>query len=122
VLDELKRTIEAFKEILKMNLQAKEPSHSAIMLWLIRVFSVANGLLQHAATLEDKGKIFDLMKGMHPFLESNREVIKRKLKNEDIKNPQEIVVTMISFEKQTRLYSKFLRAANREKERKVVNQ
>ena len=117
----MKSTIDGFKEVLKQNLESPEPSHSAVMLWLIKVFSIANGYLEKAHTLEEKGEIFSLMKTMHPFLEANKEVIKAKLKHEEAKSPEEIQLTMISFEKQIKIYSKHLRAANREKGKKNRN-
>ncbi len=120
-MEDLKNTLEGFKEILKQNLEAKTPSHSAVMLWLIKVFAIANSHLQKATTLVEKGEVFTLMKTLHPFLEANKEVIEQKLKDEDIRKPEEIMMTMISFEKQKTIYAKFLRAANREKGRKNRN-
>ncbi len=118
LLEDLQNAIDGFKEVLKQNLEAEKISHSAVLLWLIRVFSIANGHLQGAKNLEDKGLVFSLMKTMHPFLEANKDLIRKKLDNGEEKSSLDVAIAMQSFEKQTEAYAKYLKAANREKGKK----
>ena len=114
-MQKLTALVKVFKAILEKNLESETPSHYEIINCLGTVFSQANKDLESLPTLEEKAKIFDLMKTLNPYMLSKKREILQKLEEQKGEKSIELRLALTVFDKETLAYSGFLKAAKREK-------
>lgn len=114
-MKKLKANIESFKQILKRNLDSEERNHFEIINSLANVFYEANLELKECRLLEERAVIFDLMKTLHPFLIANKKDILEKLNLESKDETDQLKIAFIVFDRETKIYSKYLNKAKKEK-------
>jgi hypothetical protein len=107
--------VKVFKEILEKNLLLETPNHYEIMNCLGTVFNEANKSLVAFTTLEQKAKVFDLMKTLGPYLLSKKKEILEKLGQEGGEKSLELKLAVSVYEKESKEYAVHLEAANKEK-------
>ena len=117
-MDKLEIAVKVFKQILDKNLSVDEPNHYEIINCLGNVFHEANKALNALTTLEEKGKVFDLMKTLNPYLLHKKEEIVEKLGIDKGEKSVELKLALAVYDKESLAYSKHLRLAKKEKIKK----